>query len=493
MINFFKKFQYLLISILLFFFVSFLYFYKLVPSYNYDSDFGRDISDIYDIAKGKMSLIGPKLSFGGIHAGPYYYYLFAPILKLSQFKPEFMLYFNVFIFLILLLISYVIILKSKINNKYSWIFGINWIFLSPLMIFSSRGPGNAFSYLSILFGLLIIFPYIFNKNKLILGLFYGFLVGIVINFHLINLLVFLPILFISLLFCFFKKDWSKLKLMFFVLMGILISFGPLILFEFRHNFVQFKNTFIDKSYIVFVDNKNLVDPLPTSSNRLLNFWLLQKHFTVWTKISFLFLFLLNLYLLIIKWKKIDYPTKILSSSSLISFILLVIIAKSQVAIHYFFPFIIFVQISLVLLLNQFSSKLSLKIFCLFIIILLVNFPRTFYQPATRNIDEYRNFVQKLINTNILSNIDQRLNIFCARETPVAILGWEYRYFLKLYGFHLYPPDSFNQSDYLLIIQESKNIEKIDQLSSWELDQFGPKILLKSVTIDGRNLYLYRKK
>lgn len=490
--KFIKKYQHLIVGCFLFLIISFVYLYKIIPSYNYDSDFGRDLNDILQITRGKMSLIGPKLSFGGIHAGPYYYYLFAPILKIFSLKPVAMIIFNAVIFLIILAISFGIVLKGNLKNKYSWLLGITWIFISPFMIFSGRGPGNAFSYLALLFILLIIFPWILNKNKLFLGLIYGFFIGVVVNFHLINLLVFVPLILITFFFYLFKKDWKKILLTFLMCIGILISFAPLLLFEARHNFVQLRNTFIDKSYVMFVDNKNLVDPLPTSSNRLLNFWLLQKHFTVWSQISFLALFLLTIILLIIKWKKLDNPTKIYILSSLFAFILLVFIAKSQVAIHYFFPFILAIQISLIILITKISPKISSKIFLLFLVISFLKFPKGFYQPATRNINEYQNFINKLTASNLFKNIDPQINVFCARETPVAILGWEYRYFMELNSYKILAPTLFNEANQLLVIQEASNSDNIISLKSWELDQFGSKTLINSVSIDGRNVFLFSK-
>jgi len=43
--------------------------YKLFYSFNFHPDFARDIYDILTIIQGKLTLIGPKLSFGGIYSG----------------------------------------------------------------------------------------------------------------------------------------------------------------------------------------------------------------------------------------------------------------------------------------------------------------------------------------------------------------------------------------------------------------------------------------
>jgi hypothetical protein len=233
--------------------------------------------------------------------------------------------------------------------------------------------------------------------------------------------------------------------------------------------------------------------LPTSTNPITNFWLLQNHFTVWTQISFFALFILTLTLLIIKWKKFNHSTKILISSSIIGFILLVFIARSQIAIHYFFPFIIATQVSLVFLLNKLAPKYSILIIFTFIIISFFKFPTSYYQPAVKTINEYRNFTTKMINYGLFNNLNSQYNIFCARETPTAVLGWEYRYFLSLNKFNPLPPDQYNSANNLLVIQEANNHDNIDTLKSWELDQFGPKKLIHTTNIDGRKIFLFSKK
>jgi len=67
---------------------------------------------------------------------------------------------------------------------------------------------------------------------------------------------------------------------------------------------MFKNTFIDKSYKIFTDNKNLPNPLTTSKNPIENSLLLIKHFSNWVSAKFYLVacvyYLLNRFLF---WKK----------------------------------------------------------------------------------------------------------------------------------------------------------------------------------------------
>ncbi len=489
-----KKYQYFIFSIVSFLFVSIIYLYNLIPSFSLNSDFGRDLNDIFQITQGKMTLIGPKLSFGGIFSGPYYYYLFAPVLKIFNLKPEAIVIFNSLIFLLSFALYLIFINLVKIKNKYLMIFGGLWVFTSPYLIYSSRQPGNAFSYLGILFLILISFPLIIDKSKFWLSILYGFLAGIIINFHLVNLFVFAPLLLVTSISYFFQKKWIKMIQCFLIGIGILISFSPTILFEARHNFIQFKNTFIDKSYLSFVDNKNLTNSPTGSDNILINFSLFQKYLTNWTTIPILIIYSLAILLLILKWKKINQLTKIYSLSSVISFVLLGLLAKSQLAIHYFLPFILSIQISIILILNDIYQKkfLANLLFLSLIILNLIKIPKYIYQNSNQSINTYRNFTQELIHSDIFKNVNSSINILNPNDTPIAVLGWGYRYFLKINGYQILNPDAFNQSNQILIIQENNNHDNITNLKLWELDQFGNKKINSLTEIENRKIYLFDK-
>jgi len=62
------------------------------------------------------------------------------------------------------------------------------------------------------------------------------------------------------------------------LAGLIFAFAPLVLFELKNHFIMFKNTFIDKSYLSFINNTNLPngvklnknDPLEKTLNQVVN-------------------------------------------------------------------------------------------------------------------------------------------------------------------------------------------------------------------------------
>ena len=93
--NFIKK-HWLLIVL---FIISFILFsFKLSASASFEGDLGRDMFEIARISYGKMTLLGPKGSFGGIYTTPYCYYLFIPAFLLAGRDISGVLFFNALMF-----------------------------------------------------------------------------------------------------------------------------------------------------------------------------------------------------------------------------------------------------------------------------------------------------------------------------------------------------------------------------------------------------------
>lgn len=482
--KFIKKYQHSIVACFLFLIISFVYLYKIIPSYNYDSDFGRDITAIQKITQGDLTLLGPKTSFGGLYTGPYYYYLFTPIIALFPQNPEYILYFNAFLFITsFILIILTIYNKYILNNKY--LLPLLWLFTSPILIYSARNPGNAFSYIPLLILVLLSIPWIIKQNNLLIWIIYGFFCGLVINIHVVNTLIFFPLVFILV---YYKK--SLLPLLIFI--GILISLTPSVLFEITHNFIQIRNTFIDKSYLSFTSNTNIQNSLPVSVNPIINFWFLLKNSSIWAGISFTILFITNIFLYFLKKSINNQNTKILFTLSIFSFLIVSIFGRSQMTFFYLFPFIILVQITFIFIISKY------KFSNLFVVILLIGnliyFPKYIYTTPSRLISEFKSFTTSLTQSDFWKKANiKNYNLYVARETTMALQGWEYRYFLELNGYKILEPTLLNQANQLLIIQEKTNTENVINIKSWEIDQFGPKSLIQSIELDGRKIFLFDKK
>ncbi len=244
--------------ILIFLVIFSIYSHKLFSSFNFHPDFARDIYDMLKIIQGKFSLIGPKSSFGGIYSGPYYYYLFVPIFYLTKLNIYSLLLFNLALFLFALVFFYIQIAKRY--GPQSGILSTLVIAFLPIYITYSRSPWNGSTYLPFLLVFLtLLYFHEFKKNNI--GLFFlGFFGGLISTIHLANL----PLLiFATVYLLYFIK--RKIDIVYF-LAGIILAFSPLILFEFKHDFIMLKNTFITGSFKNFIESKNIPNAVSGQKN-----------------------------------------------------------------------------------------------------------------------------------------------------------------------------------------------------------------------------------
>jgi hypothetical protein len=444
--------------------LSLLYSCKLASSYNYDNDFGRDLYDMLGIVRGNFRLLGPGLSFGGLISGPYYYYLFSLPLFMTGENPASLLYFSVLIHVLSLVVLFIFLAKEKEKQLLSSLFFVLWLATSSYLIFSVRNPGNAFSY----FWLIILFftlflrkdrPFVPKGHYVALGV----LAGIIGNFHFVNLLFFVPFGFIWLVKI---RQERKQALLYFS--GLLISFLPQLLFELRHSFVMLKNTFQVQSYLRFI-NKELPTTLPTSHNPITNLFLITNYIKDWFQPSFILVLLAVLMGYWFHRHSSNKRQKVIVLSSLAGIILLSILARYQFVFHYFLPFILWLQLALWLVLDK--TKIKPLIFGLLFLVNIWHFPKNLYQSSTRSLDDYAVFSRLLIEKKFLKPND-KYNLFVVRETPFAIAGWEYRFWLKKYGFEPMSSFDYNQSEKMLVVSEGNNKMNFDNLKTWEFEQFG---------------------
>ena len=195
------------------------------------------------------------------------------------------------------------------------------------------------------------------------------------------------------------------------------------------------------------------------------------------------------------WKKRIKPSSIvfkIFASSFLAFLILAAIARSQLAFHYFYPFILMMQIGFILLIAKLKRYQTI-ILSLLVLINVWFWPKHFFSTSNRLVDNYRTTTNQIVNDEDFGDRlkSNSFNVFVVRETPLAVLGWEYRYFLKYQGFIPLGIQEYNQAQYLLLIDESAKSD-VENMSTWELDQFGLKQKLFEKTIGGRKVYLFEK-
>lgn len=460
--KFLKKYWLLIVLGLLSFI---LYSYKIKSSVSFEGDLGRDLYEIAKISFGNFTLLGQKGSFGGIYTAPYHYYLFLlPLLILGR-QIDGVLFFNIFLFIsAVIFFSYNAIKRFGAINGF--LSGLALMFF-PFFIFSARNPGNGFTPTALFFAFLTI-VYFYDLNKfgrikiLLLGLFFG----IIISSLFAYITVFLAV---ALLMYFLLKD----KKMFFIfLVGVLLAFSPLIIFELKNNFVMLKNTFIDKSYLSFINNTNLPNGIKLDKNIFFNALDLDERIYMLGSINIysIFLFLLSSIFLIKKFKE-----KLFVYASIFGYITLIFMVRFQYSSHYLIPFLSLLMFTfLVIIIN---TKFSKYFFIFIIPMFVVFFSQKNYTIATRNYDLINSRVDKILSKNLIGKKDS-FNIILKRidDLPTPA-GNEYRFFFLINGFEPQSEFLYKDSSKLFIFSEDNKID-FEKFNTWEMSEFDFKKVKK---------------
>lgn len=467
------------LSLLFLLFLSGIFFfrittsYRMPPSYNYDSDFGRDLLLMQRINHGKQILIGPQLSFAGLHLGSYPFYLFAPFLRVGNTYKS-VLVANALIF-ILGLFSLFFYLSKKLGIKYS-LLSLLWLSTTPYIILAARSPGNAFSYLIFLMWYLAVVMF-WGKFTFTKSIILGGLAGFIVNFHPVGFIaVVIPFLAKTVVDKrFSKKEKFYSSLIFFF--SLILTFIPVIVFEIRHKFVISQTIFETNRYSEFFGKNNSMGIF--SLNSLLSF---NQASSEWLPISIIGLCLILI--IVMRYSAQIKEVSFWLFVSLLSVFSLILFGKW--APHYFFPIIALCQMSAIIIIKKFRYNIVLMV--LFILINIIYYPQVFYSNA-RNLEDTENrFVRMLKSANLPK---QDLNVVLLNDTHLSIVGYEYRYLLEKNGYQILDEFSYKNSRFLLLISEKNEINWKDE-TSWELSQFGNKKLMEKHKIGNTVFYIFEK-
>jgi 4-amino-4-deoxy-L-arabinose transferase-like glycosyltransferase len=225
---------------------AFLRLYKIQDYMTFLGDEGRDVLVAYNILHGHLTLLGPTSSVGGFFLGPIYYYFMAPFLLLFNYNPV-----GPAVMVALFGIATVwLIFKfcSDLFNRKIAIIAATLYAVSPLIIMYSRSSWNPnpLPFFSLLSLYVLYKALIKNSGKLFFLV--GILLGVAMQLHYLTLflgvVVFAYIILSKVLKN--KGEWIKtflvlIKQNILVFGGFLVGWSPLLAFEFRHNFLDFKN------------------------------------------------------------------------------------------------------------------------------------------------------------------------------------------------------------------------------------------------------------
>jgi len=228
-------------KLLLFFILAiaaFTRFWRIREYLTFLGDEGRDVLVVKRmLLDGKFTLLGPITSVGSIYMGPVYYYLTAPFLYLWNFDPV-----GPAIMVVLFSLATIYIIYRLGITYFHPRVGLIAAFtyaISRLTVIYGRSSWNP--NIVPFFAVLLIFSVlrvIIDKRFYYL-IFAGLSLGVLIQLHYVTLLFF-PVLMVIYL-CYKPRLPLKYKLL--GLSSFLLAYSPFILFELRHQFVNFQGAF----------------------------------------------------------------------------------------------------------------------------------------------------------------------------------------------------------------------------------------------------------
>lgn len=199
-------------------------------------DQGQDLEIIYQISKGNLTLLGPKIAHiqgTSFYLGSAYYYLQLPFVWLTGFDPIGSVI--PIIFARFLTIIFIYIISLKIFGKYEAVFASIIAAFSHYWVDRLGYPSYPYLILPIASAIIYLLIKLNYKNKLnnlstALNFFtLGFLLGFFAHLHYLALSLLLPTVIFSV-----NKSNKVLKILS-GSSGFLLAVSPIILFELRNN------------------------------------------------------------------------------------------------------------------------------------------------------------------------------------------------------------------------------------------------------------------
>lgn len=228
-----KNLMYLVFAVLALSVFVFYRSYNLSARIGFGWDQERDAWAVTNILAGKFTLIGPRVQGpAGFFLPPYFFYILAPFYAIWVGNPIATAGFIVFWSVLFFAIGYLVI--SKIFNKKTALLFLALWAVNPLSVSIDTLAWNPVVVPLVFIILTYLIYQYFKSHKFIYAFFAGLAFGFGISFHMQFL--FVAPFFIPVLIDIFKT--KKVRNLVGIILGSLLPFSPILLFDLRHNFLN---------------------------------------------------------------------------------------------------------------------------------------------------------------------------------------------------------------------------------------------------------------
>ena len=445
---------------------AFLRFFHLESTLMFLGDQGRDALVLKRmLIDHNLPFIGPITSVGGFYLGPLYYYLMAPFLFLSRFNPVGPAIATAFLGVITLPAVYFV--SSKMFNKTTAYWSSLLYAVAFIPISETRSAWNPnpmpLAALGILYGL-----YLVNYKQKPAGLILAS-ASLAIALQLHYMIVFLAPLLIWQFIAIIRSSKSRKKIPLALAVFLLIM-SPLILFEIKNNFLNFrgliefftKNQYNHLSFLQII--KDLNGRAEQAVGMILGFGRDFNLLRTW--ITRLFLVVLIYLTLRLKNSRLYLLVFWLFSS-----IAVLAIYHSNVYPHYLgflFP-IVFILTGFIL--STFKNVFLIITISFLFLFSTQNLPQV--QKLLSQTGNLKNIRQtsQLIISDINKNHHLRVNLALLDDTR-DYRASSYRYFVELKTPNLLKFDQYPETQILYVISPYHQPE-ILKAPQWEIQALSP--------------------
>lgn len=447
---------------------AFLRLYRLGPSLQFLGDQGRDALVMYRLLiQGDWPFIGPITSVGGFYLGPLYYYLMAPWLWLARFNPIGPAISTAFLGILTVPVLYWVAKKLYSHRVGLWAAGLYALAYIPISETRSAWNPNPMplAALGIIYGF-------YSRNLLLAAVS----LGAALQLH--YMIVFLaPFILWQVILS--RKRFKELLV---GLTIIIVMLLPLLLFEFKNNWLNVKGLieFLGKHQYASLDLwqviKNTIGRSEQVIGMVLGFGRNYNLLRTWLTRGFLLL-------LIIFFKRVKFL-----GIYLLTAILALSVYQDNVYPHYLgflFPVVFILTAALLAKL----PKIFLPAFA--VLFLSYNLPQinTLLRQNGNlsSVQKTAEFISEDIKLNDYRQVNLAL-IDGTRDYPAM----NFRYFLTLTGVEILSYDAYPQTQVLYLISPYRQTEILNQ-PMWEIQALLPAEVVATWEFSNReNIYKIKR-
>lgn len=408
------------------FFTLFFSILKISKGYTFEWDQSDDATKVFSIiSQKKPLLIGPRVSNeNGFFVGPYHYYFLLPFYLLTNGDPVAGSYAVIFINILTVLVSFILI--KKISNEKNAL-------ISTLLISVCLGKicwSVMYTPLIAITAFFICYQAINKRFYFPLAMLFA---GFISNLHLVPISL-IPVILISFI---LSKHKPKLKDIFLGIILFILPFIPIIIFDFRHDFLNINKI------ILFIKGQSGSEVIGIQNLWLRSFWRSLNIFNIFPKDIERFIILLFIVIFPFFIKKIKIRILIFV------WVLLPLIVLSQyhgaISEYYYGMITALIPFLLSFFLTKIINNNFILYLFIFLFLLFVTGKTYSREKESISLDDKKAVVQYLVN----QKQDQPFNL--SYETDVLMnFGFDY-----LFNYYQNKPQNINEAHlYTLFIKNN---------------------------------------